>query len=175
LELVDPVAEAQGYEVVRLRLMAGDRVRRLQIMAERPDGTMPVADCAALGRAISRVLDDAGQIDGGYVLEVSSPGIDRPLTRLEDFATWKGCEARIEIDRLFDGHRRFKGILAGAAEDQISLKVEGDAVPVRLPFSWVVEAKLVLNDALLKRGAAARAERLSRSETQHLENEEEIR
>jgi ribosome maturation factor RimP len=173
LELIDPVAEAEGYEVIRLRLMAGDRARRRQIMAERPDGTMPVAACAALARAISRVLDAADQISGGYVLEVSSPGIDRPLTRPEDFAAWRGCEARIEIDRLFEGQRRFRGTLASAADGQVAIDLEGNAESVRLPFSWVVEAKLVLNEALLERGAAARARRLIDPDTQNFNSKEE--
>jgi ribosome maturation factor RimP len=160
LELIDPVAQAEGYEVVRLRLMAGDRARRLQILAERPDGTMPVESCAALARAISRILDAADPISGGLVLEVSSPGIDRPLTRPQDFEAWKGCEARVEIDRLVEGRKRFKGVLAGAADGEVVIAIDGEPDPVRLPFSWLTEAKLVLNDALLERGAAARAARL---------------
>src|SRR5215469_17303573 len=98
LELLDPVAEAAGYAIVRLRLMGGDRRRNLQIMAERPpkegevDGTMLVEDCTRLSRAVSEVLDAADPIRGEYTLEVSSPGIDRPLTRLKDFATYAGYD-----------------------------------------------------------------------------------
>jgi ribosome maturation factor RimP len=172
LELIDPVAQGQGYEIVRLRLMAGDRARRLQIMAERSDGAMPVDACAALARAISRVLDDADPIAGGYMLEVSSPGVDRPLTRLADFAAWRGCEARIEIDRLLEGQKRFKGTLAGVEGETIAILADGQESALRLPFAWIVEAKLVLNDELLRRGAAQRAERLTRSNPSHLDHKE---
>ena len=91
LGLLDPVAEAAGYEIVRLRLMGGEHARRLQIMAERPsDGDMNVEDCARLSRAISEIMDTADPIAGEYTLEVSSPGVDRPLTRLKDFAVYEG-------------------------------------------------------------------------------------
>ncbi len=174
LEIIDPVAEAEGYEVVRLRLMAGDRARRLQILAEQPDGTMPVESCVALARAISRILDAADPISGGYLLEVSSPGIDRPLTRPRDFEAWKGCEARLEIDRLFEGRKRFKGILAGAADGEVAVAVDGELDLVRLPFAWLVEAKLVLTDSLLERGAAVRAARLIPTQTQDYDHKEPI-
>ena len=108
LDLLDPVAEAAGFEIVRLRLMGGDQARRLQIMAERADGTMLVEDCGALARAISQVMDAADPINGQYTLEVSSPGVDRPLTRLKDFEIWEGCEARLELDRLAEGRKRIQ-------------------------------------------------------------------
>jgi len=115
LELLDPVAEAAGYAIVRLRLMGGEHARRLQIMAERPsDGDMNVEDCARLSRAISEIMDAADPIAGEYTLEVSSPGVDRPLTRLADFEAYQGHEARIELDRLAEGRKRFKGMLAGS-------------------------------------------------------------
>ena len=161
LELLDPVAEAAGYEIVRLRLMGGDRARRLQIMAELPDGTMLVEDCAALARAVSRVLDAADPVSGEYLLEVSSPGVDRPLTRRKDFVTFEGCEARLEIDRLAEGRKRFKGELAGLEDGLVAIDLEGEAETTLLPFDWIVEAKLVLNDALMRRGADARAARLA--------------
>ena len=161
LELLDPVADAAGFEIVRLRLMGGDRARRLQIMAERPDGTMLVEDCGALARAVSQVLDALDPIRGHYLLEVSSPGIDRPLTRLRDFETWEGCEARIELDRIAEGRKRFRGQLAGVEGDTIAINLEGEAETALLPFAWLVDAKLVLNDELLKRGAEARASRLA--------------
>ncbi len=160
LELVDPVAEVAGFAVVRLRLMGGDHSRRLQIMAERVDGSMPVGDCARLARALSQVLDDADPIRGEYVLEVSSPGLDRPLTRLEDFAAYEGFQARLELDRLAEGRKRFKGELAGIEGDMVAINLEGEAETAMLPFAWISEAKLVIDDALLKRGAEARAARL---------------
>jgi len=165
LELVDPVAHAGGYEIVRLRLMAGDRARRLQIMAEKPDGAMPVEACASLARAVSRVLDAADPISGGYLLEVSSPGVDRPLTRLDDFAAWAGFEARIELDRPYGDRKRFKGTLAGVEDHTVAIEVEGETSGLRLPFDRIVEAKLVLNEALLKKGAAARTARITPSQT----------
>jgi ribosome maturation factor RimP len=161
LELLDPVAEAAGYAVVRLRLMGGEHQRRLQIMAERPsDGEMNVEDCARLSRAISEVMDAADPITGEYVLEVSSPGVDRPLTRLADFETYEGYEARIELDRLAEGRKRFKGVLAGVEDDNVAIDLEGEAETALVPFAWITDAKLVLNDQLMKRGAEQRAARI---------------
>ena len=161
LEILDPVAEAAGYEIVRLRMMGGTQRRRLQIMGERPqDGEMSVDDCARLARAVSEVLDAADPIDGEYLLEVSSPGIDRPLTRIKDFETYEGLEARIELDRLADGRKRFKGELAGIEGDNVAINLEDDPdTTAMVPFAWITEAKLVLNDELMKRGAEARAAR----------------
>ncbi len=160
LDLLDPVAEASGYEIVRLRLMGGDHVRRLQIMAERGDGTMVVQDCAILARAISSVMDAADPIAGEYVLEVSSPGVDRPLTRLKDFVQFEGCVARLELDRIAEGRKRFKGELAGVDGDNVAINLEGETETALLPFAWLTDARLVITDSLLKRGAEARAARL---------------
>ena len=167
VELLDPVAESVGYEIVRLRLMGGAEQRRLQIMAERPlreDGTggdMNVEDCARLSRAISEIMDAADPIAGEYTLEVSSPGVDRPLTRLKDFDTYAGLEIRIELDRVAEGRKRFKGELAGVEDGQVGLNLEGeDDTTVYFPFEWIVDAKLVLNDELMKRGAQQRAARV---------------
>jgi ribosome maturation factor RimP len=161
LELLDPVAEVAGYAIVRLRLMGGEHARRLQIMAERPsDGDMNVEDCARLSRAISEIMDAADPIAGEYTLEVSSPGVDRPLTRLGDFETFEGHEARIELDRLAEGRKRFKGILAGVEDGQVAFDLEGEAETALIPFAWIVEAKLVLTDQLMKRGADVRAARM---------------
>jgi ribosome maturation factor RimP len=165
LELLDPVAEAEGYEIIRLRLMGG-QTRRLQIMAERPDpeggvGTMDVEDCARLSRAASQVLDAADPIKGEYLLEVSTPGIDRPLTRLKDFRIFEGHEARLELDRLAEGRKRFRGRLAGVEDDNVGIDMEEEQdVTVYVPFAWIIDAKLVLSDELLKRGAEVREARL---------------
>lgn len=169
LELLDPVAEAAGYELVRVRLMSGSQSRRLQIMAERPAqpgkwGDMTVEDCTRLSRAISEVLDAADPIEGDYLLEVSSPGIDRPLTRLKDFETYEGLEARLELDRLADGRKRFRGELAGIEDQNVAINLEGEEETALVPFAWIVEAKLILNDALMKRGAEQREARIQ-SET----------
>jgi ribosome maturation factor RimP len=161
LELLDPVAEAAGYEIVRLRLMGGEETRRLQIMAETPEGDMVVEDCARLSRAISEVMDAADPIAGEYTLEVSSPGVDRPLTRPKDFANYEGFEARIELDRVAEGRKRFRGVLAGVEGDAIGIDLEGEDSTAMIPFSWIVDAKLILTDELMKRGANERAARMS--------------
>jgi ribosome maturation factor RimP len=173
LELIDPVAEAAGYAVVRLRLMGGSETRRLQIMAERPsDGDMNVEDCARLSRAISAVLDPADPISGEYTLEVSSPGVDRPLTRLADFETYEGYEVKLELDRLAEGRKRFRGALAGVEGDQVGIDLEGEDATAMVPFAWIIEAKLVLTDQLMKRGAEVRAARLASE--QHLASEQQL-
>ncbi len=150
-EIVAPTVEGMGFELVRVRLMGGQRMT-LQIMAERPDGRMEVEDCATLSRALSAVLDVEDPIDREYALEVSSPGIDRPLTRLQDFERWKGWTARLETDAMVEGRKRFKGELAGVegAEVLVALENAPDAAPVRLPFEALTDAKLVLTDALIE-------------------------
>lgn len=161
LELLDPVAEAEGYAIVRLRLMGGSEARRLQIFAERPsDGDMNIEDCARLSRAISAIMDEVDPISGEYTLEVSSPGVDRPLTRLKDFEDYEGFEARLELDRMAEGRKRFRGVLAGVEGDQVAIDLEGEAETALIPFAWIVEAKLVLTDELMKRGADQRALRI---------------
>lgn len=162
LELLDPVAEAAGYEIVRLRLMGGG-VRRLQIMGETPDGHMDIDDCTRLSRAISEVLDAADPVSGEYNLEVSTPGIDRPLTRLKDFERHQGYEARLELDRPVDGGRkRFRGVLAGVEGKDVLIDIEGEEEETAaVPFAWIAEAKLMLNDELMKRGAEERKARLA--------------
>ncbi len=161
LELLDPVAEAAGYEIVRLRLMGGEHARRLQVMGETPSGDMNVEDCARLSRALAVVMDAADPISGEYTLEVSSPGVDRPLTRLKDFQTFEGFEARLELDRVAEGRKRFKGVLAGVEDDNVAIDLEGEEATALVPFAWIVEAKLILTDKLMKRGAEIRATRLS--------------
>jgi ribosome maturation factor RimP len=141
--------------------MGGEHVRRLQVMAERAvDGDMNVEDCAKLSRALSEVLDAADPITGEYTLEVSSPGVDRPLTRLKDFEAYEGFEARLELDRLAEGRKRFRGMLAGLDGDNVAMDLEGEADTTLIPFAWIVEAKLVMTDELMKRGARQRAARI---------------
>jgi ribosome maturation factor RimP len=166
VHLLDPVAEAAGYELVRIRLMGGTVQRRLQIMAERPDGEMNVEDCAKLSRAVSEVLDAADPIAGEYTLEVSSPGVDRPLTRLKDFVAYEGFEARLELDRLAEGRKRFRGVLVGVEDKNVAIDLEGEEHTALVPFDWIIEAKLILNDQLLKRGADERAARLADEQQQ---------
>ena len=160
LEMIDPVAESLGLAVVRVRLMGGTLRRRLQIMAERVvDNDISVEECARLSRAVSEVFDAADPISGEYLLEVSSPGIDRPLTRLIDFDLFEGYEARLETDRMVEGRKRFKGVLAGVEGDNVAIDLDGEDDTALIPFEWIADAKLVLTDELLKRGAALRAAR----------------
>lgn len=146
-ELVGPTIEAMGFEVVRIQTSGQQRVV-LQIMIEHPDGRTPtVDDCAQVSRAVSAVLDVEDPIRGAYVLEVSSPGIDRPLTRPRDFERFTGHEAKVELARPVDGRRRFRGRLLGVSGGELRMLVEGaEAV---LPLAEIQRAKLVLTDELI--------------------------
>ncbi len=148
--LVTPVIEGRGFELVRLRLMGG-RTKILQIMADRPEGGIDVEDCAKISTGVSALLDVEDPIEDNYTLEVSSPGIDRPLTRLKDFDTWEGYEARIETSELIDGRRRFKGILAGTEGDEVLIEIEegAETLTIGLKFDWLSDAKLILTDELI--------------------------
>ncbi|HEV8036694.1 MULTISPECIES: ribosome maturation factor RimP [Yoonia] len=146
-EIITPVVEDMGFEVVRVRLMTG-KESILQIMVQRPDGQIEVDECAQISTAISAVLDVEDPILDVYTLEVSSPGIDRPLTRMKDFDQWEGFEAKVETDELIDGRRRFKGQLAGTEGDEILITIaEGT---IGLKFEWLSDAKLVLTDELIR-------------------------
>ncbi|MGZ5988928.1 MAG: ribosome maturation factor RimP [Rhizomicrobium sp.] len=151
--IIEPAVEAAGFRLVRLRLMGG-YVKTLQIMAERPDGTMNVEDCAVLSRALSEFLDAENPIEGDYELEVSSPGIDRPLTRLMDFSRWAGHEAKIELHTPIDGRRRFRGKLLGLEGNDVVIQTQDSRALV--PFKQIAEAKLVLTDALIAEDLKAR-------------------
>ncbi|QUJ76217.1 ribosome maturation factor RimP [Sulfitobacter albidus] len=146
-EIVTPVIEDMGFELVRIRLMSG-KTTTLQIMADRPDGGIEVDECAQISTAVGAVLDVEDPILDEYALEVSSPGIDRPLTRLKDFDAFEGYEAKIETTELIDGRRRFKGELAGIEGDEVLINVEEGTVGLK--FDWLSDAKLVLTDELIK-------------------------
>lgn len=148
---ISPMAETMGYEIVRILMVGiGSGKPTLQIMAERPDGTMNLDDCSRLSQAVSALLDVENVLDEAYYLEVSSPGIDRPLTRLKDFDRYKGFEARVEIEPGIGGRKKFKGLLLGVGnDDNVSLKTEEGEV-YALPFGQIQKAKLTLNDELLK-------------------------
>lgn len=148
-DLIAPVVAGNGFELVRVRL-SGRKEMTLQVMAERPDKTMSAEDCARLSRALSPLLDEADPIAGAYRLEVSSPGIDRPLTRLKDYEDWQGYEARLELDRMVEGRKRFAGVLAGVEGESVCLDIEGEAETALIPFEWVASAKLVLTDQLIR-------------------------
>ena len=149
-DIVTPAIEGLGFELVRIRLMGG-ATRTLQIMADRPDGGIEVDDCGLISTTVSAILDVEDPIEENFVLEVSSPGIDRPLTRLKDFEMWKGWEARLETTELIDGRRRFKGTLAGAEDDEVLIEIEdaGAVVTIGLKFDWLSDAKLILTDELI--------------------------
>ncbi len=150
-EIIIPVIEDLGFELVRVRLMGGNS-QTLQIMAQRPDGTIEVDDCAQISTAVSAVLDVEDPIIDAYTLEVSSPGIDRPLTRLKDFERWEGYYAKIETSELIDGRRRFKGVLQGTEGGEILVEIEenGEPVTIGLHYDWLSDAKLVLTDELIR-------------------------
>jgi len=153
-EIITPVIEDLGYELVRVRLMAG-KTRTLQIMAQRPDGGIEVDDCAKISTAISATLDVEDPLEDAYALEVSSPGIDRPLTRLKDFDDWIGYEAKVETTELIDGRRRFRGELAGTEGDEVLITIDppvkgDDPITIGLQFDWLSDAKLVLTDDLIR-------------------------
>lgn len=149
-EIVAPVIEDMGFELVRLRLMSG-KTSTLQIMAERPEGGIEVDDCGEISTAVSAILDVEDPLDDSYVLEVGSPGIDRPLTRLKDFETYEGYDAKLETSELIDGQKRFRGILAGVEGEEVLVNIEqgGEVHTVGLQFDWLADAKLVLTDDLI--------------------------
>lgn len=149
--IITPVIEDLGYELVRIRLMSGKQTT-LQIMADKPDGGIEVDDCAEISNAVSATLDVEDPILDAYTLEVSSPGIDRPLTRLKDFEMFEGYEAKLETTELIDGRRRFKGELAGVEGDEVLVNIPNgeETVTIGLQFDWLSDAKLVLTDDLIK-------------------------
>lgn len=150
-DIVTPTIEGLGFELVRIRLMGG-KTRILQIMADRPEGGIVVDECARISTAVSAVLDVEDPVEDNYILEVSSPGIDRPLTRLKDFDMWVGYEARIETTELIDGRRRFKGELAGTEGEEVLITLEegkDNFVTIGLQFDWLSDAKLILTDELI--------------------------
>ena len=164
LKILNPMIEGLGYEVVRLRLMSGN-TPTLQIMAQKPDGTMEVDGCAEISTAVSALMDVEDPIIEAYTLEVSSPGIDRPLTRLKDFDQWVGYVAKIETEPLIDGRRRFKGELAGTDGDEVLITI--DEGTIGLKFDWLADAKLILTDDLIRAVLKGRKDAGQIDETQY--------
>ncbi len=153
-EIIRPVVEGLGYELVRVRMMGG-KSKTVQVMADRPEGGIEVDDCARISNELSAVLDVEDPIEEAYSLEVSSPGIDRPLTRLRDFEDWQGYEARLETAELIDGRRRFRGELRGTEGDEVLIEIpaggeKGETITIGLKFDWLSDAKLVLTDELIR-------------------------
>jgi ribosome maturation factor RimP len=151
--LVEPALQGMGYDLVRVQFGGGSRRPTLQIMAERADRrAMTVDDCAEISRALSAILDVEDPLSGSYLLEVSSPGIDRPLIRPADYTRFAGFEARLETRLPIEGRRRFRGRLAGFEEGQVKIiEATGE---VRLPLEEINKAKLVLTDELIAATAA---------------------
>jgi len=146
-ELIRPTLDDMGYDIVRVQLMGTKRVT-MQIMAERKDGrAMTVDDCAAISHEVSAILDVEDPIAGAYSLEVSSPGIDRPLVALRDFERYAGFDAKIDCQHAIDGRKRFKGTLMGVVDGNVRIRMDG--ADVDLPFDDIHRAKLLLTDALI--------------------------
>ena len=151
--IIEPTVVEMGYQLVRVKL-SGQNGLTLQIMAERPDGIMTVRDCEKLSMAISPVLDVEDPIDKAYHLEVSSPGIDRPMVRKSDFTTWIGQVVKFETSVMVEGRKRFRGKISGVSEDAFVLERETPAKDeeplVTIPFSALSEARLILTDDLIR-------------------------
>jgi ribosome maturation factor RimP len=154
----EPVIEKAGFRLVRLRLM-GAAAKTLQVMAERPDGSMDVEGCSELSHALLDFIEKNEPLEGEYELEVSSPGIDRPLTRPQDFARWSGHEAKLELDGLYEGRKRWRGIVLGLDGADVVIRAADSGLgsnDIRFPFRSVVNAKLVLTDKLIQEDLKAR-------------------
>jgi ribosome maturation factor RimP len=163
--IVEPIANDLGYDLVRVKV-SGLNGMTVQIMAERPDGTMTVEDCELLSRNVSPAMDVADPINREYHLEISSPGIDRPLTRSKDFENWAGHEAKVEMDVAVDGRKRFRGVLLGVKDGAAGMRLVDMSADsdVWLPIESIGEARLVLTDALVRSAlrAAKPAEKAER-------------
>ena len=147
-ELLNPILEDLGFEMVRVRLSNGNP-STLQIMADRLDGQIGVDELAEINTSVGTILDVEDPIPENYTLEISSPGIDRPLTRKKDFDSFQGFEAKIETTELIDGRRRFRGILAGVNNDEVLINLEEGTIGLK--FTWLSDARLVLSDDLIKK------------------------
>lgn len=158
--LVEPVLEDMGFRLVRVQV-SGREGKTVQVMAERPDGTISIEDCERISRQLSPVLDVHDPISGSYRLEISSPGIDRPLVRPSDFEDWAGHEAKLELKEPVDGRKRFRGTLEGFDDGEVRIEVDLDQVGrqhLGFPLALIADAKLVLTDELI-RAALARAKK----------------
>jgi ribosome maturation factor RimP len=163
--IVEPVLEDMGFRLVRVKVQGGGTADRIvQLMTERPDGSITIDDCEAISKGISPVLDVADPISGAYRLEISSPGIDRPLVRPSDFEDWSGHEARIELTEPIGGRKRFKGVLEGFEDGEVRIQADTGEHGVQLlglPVHLISDAKLVLTDELIREALARAKERHS--------------
>ncbi len=167
--LAEPVVEELGFRLVRVKC-SGRNGFTVQIMAERPDGTIGVTDCETISRNVAPVLDAEDPVDRAFHLEVSSPGIDRPLVRSSDFERWAGHIAKVELERPHDGRRRFRGVLLGLKDETFGMRLdgvaEGEADTVWLPTADLAEARLVLTDDLIAASFKAAKRQLAELEEQ---------
>lgn len=147
--LLEPVVTDMGFELVRISFGGANRPV-LQIMAERADGTMSIDDCTALSREISTIMDVEDPIAGNFSLEVSSPGMDRPLTRLKDFDRFAGFEAKVVLKIAQDDRRRFRGVVLGTSSDDVMLRLEDEGGDVSFALDDIQSAKLIITDKLIK-------------------------
>ena len=164
-QIVEPVLEDLGFRLVRVKVQGGGSDRIVQLMAERPDGSITIDECETISKQISPVLDVADPITGAYRLEISSPGIDRPLVRPSDFEDWAGHEARIELSEAIDGRKRFKGELEGFEDGEVRIKADTGEHGIQhlgLPVHLISDAKLVLTDELIREALARAKERHSK-------------
>ena len=172
-DIIEPTIEQIGYQLVRVRLSAQNGAT-LQIMCERPDGTMTVEDCETVSMAVSPVLDVEDPIDKAYHLEVSSPGIDRPMVRKSDFSRWQGHLVKCETSILIDGRKRFRGKIVSADGDGFTVDRDqpayGEAPTVTIPFSALAEAKLILTDDLIR--DALRADKAAKAQAANQNDED---
>ena len=175
-ELLNPILEDLGFEMVRVRLSSGNP-STLQIMADRLDGPIGVDELAEINTSVGTILDVEDPIPENYTLEISSPGIDRPLTRIKDFDSFQGFEAKIETTELIDGRRRFRGVLAGVNNDEVLINLEEGTIGLK--FTWLSDARLVLSDDLIKKmlkkntkTSILNEEKFDEIETQSENNEE---
>ncbi|WP_246717467.1 ribosome maturation factor RimP [Oricola nitratireducens] len=171
--IIEPVLNSAGFKLVRVRL-SGMNGLTLQVMAERADGTMTVEDCEAVSRMISPLLDVEDPIDRAYHLEVSSPGIDRPLVRLSDFAKWRGHVAKIETSVIVEGRKRFRGTITGLTQNAVTVEADkakhGEPMVAEIPLDTIADARLILTDDLIR--AALKADKAAR-QARGLETEDE--
>lgn len=150
-KLIEPHATAMGLSLVRVAMFGGKSDPTLQVMAERPETRqLVIEDCAELSRRISDTLDEADPIEEAYRLEVSSPGIDRPLTRLADYHDWEGFDARLRLTEMFQGRKQVEGRLGGLLDDDIIITTPKTQETLHIPFANISSAKLLLTDALIK-------------------------
>jgi ribosome maturation factor RimP len=149
--LIEPEAEALGLALVRVQMFGGKSDPTLQVMAERPDTRqLNLSDCETLSRRISEILDREDPIEQAYRLEVSSPGIDRPLTRRQDYEDWKGHEARFRLAEPLDGRKQVDGRIDGLVGEHVLVQLEKGGVGLSIPYASIASAKLRLTDALIK-------------------------